>query len=673
MRYQTFVEHLPQQFPVALLAPKLEVDGITREYLDPHTLDPNDLIAYQLHITGKTTPAVEQKGFLDDLLPVLQDMGSEYILVTDSAYFKTLTGVNKAEPYLGYVLPNTYPVSMANQFNVIFVPNYRQVFYDPQRTKDKITQALDALFSHRNDHYQEPGNSIIHFEAYPDTLTEIAAWLQKLMAYPALTADIEAFSLRHYDAGIGSISFAWNQHEGIAFAVDLGTDPVAIRRMLLKFFKEYKGNIKWHNGSYDLTVLVYQLFMNHLLDYEGLLEGLSIMLDRDWDDTKLVAYFATNSCAGNKLSLKDLAQEYAGNYAQSDIDDITKIPLPELLRYNLVDSLSTWYVWNKHWDTLVADDQLDPYRGLFMPAVTDIVQMQLTDMPVDRTKVAVARETLEEALADAVRRIQNKPIVKAFTYEMDMEHVATRNAALKTKQIKMGDEPQEFNPNSGPQLIRLLYEEIGLPVIERTDTKLPATGGNVLEKLKVETEELEVLDLLDALIDFKKVDKILNSFIPALEGSVQGPDGWYYLFGSFNLGGTISGRLSSSKPNLQNLPANSKFGKVIKDCFVGPDGQLFIGLDFASLEDRISALTTRDPNKLAVYTDGFDGHCLRAQSYFAEEMPDIERALEGARCYEATINGKQVFFHEHETITYLGQIMTGGELWDRLSNVQTAA
>jgi len=331
MRYQTFVEHLPQQFPVALLAPKLEVDGITREYLDPHTLDPNDLIAYQLHITGKTTPAVEQKGFLDDLLPVLQDMGSEYILVTDSAYFKTLTGVNKAEPYLGYVLPNTYPVSMANQFNVIFVPNYRQVFYDPQRTKDKITQALDALFSHRNDHYQEPGNSIIHFEAYPDTLTEIAAWLQKLMAYPALTADIEAFSLRHYDAGIGSISFAWNQHEGIAFAVDLGTDPVAIRRMLLKFFKEYKGNIKWHNGSYDLTVLVYQLFMNHLLDYEGLLEGLSIMLDRDWDDTKLVAYFATNSCAGNKLSLKDLAQEYAGNYAQSDIDDITKIPLPELL------------------------------------------------------------------------------------------------------------------------------------------------------------------------------------------------------------------------------------------------------------------------------------------------------------------------------------------------------
>lgn len=70
---------------------------------------------------------------------------------------------------------------------------------------------------------------------------------------------------------------------------------------------------------------------------------------------------------------------------------------------------------------------------------------------------------------------------------------------------------------------------------------------------------------------------------------------------------------------------------------------------------------------------GFDGHCLRAQSYFSEEMPDIERAPENARCFEATINGSPVFFHEHESVTYLGQSMTGGELWDRLSNVQTAA
>lgn len=105
----------------------------------------------------------------------------------------------------------------------------------------------------------------------------------------------------------------------------------------------------------------------------------------------------------------------------------------------------------------------------------------------------------------------------------------------------------------------------------------------------------------------------------------MGPDGWHYLFGFFNLGGTVSGRLSSSNPNLQNLPAKGKLAKLIKRCFKAPPGYLFVGLDFSSLEDRISALTTKDPNKLKVYTDGYDGHCLRAFSYFGENMPDIDQ------------------------------------------------
>lgn len=110
----------------------------------------------------------------------------------------------------------------------------------------------------------------------------------------------------------------------------------------------------YHNIAFDVYALIYQLFMTDLLDTEGLLHGMSIML-RNWDCTKLITYLATNSCAGNKLSLKDQAQEYAGNYAQEEINDITRIPLAELLEYNLVDGLCTWYVYEKHWDTLVND------------------------------------------------------------------------------------------------------------------------------------------------------------------------------------------------------------------------------------------------------------------------------------------------------------------------------
>lgn len=66
---------------------------------------------------------------------------------------------------------------------------------------------------------------------------------------------------------------------------------------------------------------------------------------------------------------------------------------------------------------------------------------------------------------------------------------------------------------------------------------------------------------------------------------------------------------------------------------------------------------------------GFDGHSLRAQSYFAEQMPDIDRAPEDARCFKAVVDGKTIFFHEQEDVTYLGQTMTGGELWERLANL----
>lgn len=119
---------------------------------------------------------------------------------------------------------------------------------------------------------------------------------------------------------------------------------------------------------------------------------------------------------------------------------------------------------------------------------------------------------------------------------------------------------------------------------------------------------------------------------------------------------------------MQNLPANSRYAKLIKSCFQAPPGWLLMGLDFASLEDRISALTSKDPNKLAVYLEGFDGHALRAQAYFGDRMPDIQRAPEGAVCYKANVGGTDVFFHSEEDIEYEGRIMKGRELYGLLTH-----
>lgn len=679
MRYQTFTTEPAEQFPYAILAAKISRNDMAREYLDPIALDYEGVIAYDLHKTGKKTPASTQREYLDELMPVLEDLGSRYLIVGDGEYFKTLTGVAKTEAYLGYVMPNVYPESLRGHFNVIYVPNYRQIFHDPHRTRAKIMQGLEALDQHVLGKYRDPGNGIITFSDYPMTAAAIEVWLDKLIDMDCdLTADIEGFSLKHYDAGIGTISFAWSKHEGIAFPVDLGEDPVAVRNLLIKFFKRFTHTMTWHHISYDVCVLIYQLFMEHLIDTEGLLNGLEIML-KNWDDTKLIAYLATNTCAGNTLGLKDLSQEFTGNYAVEDIKDITKIPLPELLEYNLVDSMATWYVKEKYWDQMVADEQLELYTDLFKPAIWEIIQMQLTGMPLDMDRVAEAKAVFEEDRADAIRQIQSHKLVKEFTYILDEEHVATRNEELKKKQIKLGDEPQEFNPNSSPQKQRLLYELIGLPIIEQTKSKQPATGADVLAKLKAHTDDQSVKDLLNAFLEFSAVDKLYGTFIPAMEAAVQGPDGCYYLFGSFNLGGTLSARLSSSDPNLQTIPSKMNkhgkrdYSKLIKLCFVAPEGWIMVGLDFDSLEDKISGLTTRDPNKLKVYIDGYDGHSLRAHSYFGENMPDIETAPDGAKCFKATIGGQPVWFHANEEVTYLGQTLSGQELWDRLGNVQVAA
>ena len=632
MKYQTFSEQEHDTYKIGILVGQLERDKIAREYLDPTCISNDDAIAYELYQTGKKTKVADQKEYLDAVMPIFEDLETSYIIVGDGDYFKTLTGAKKADAYLGYVLPNSYPEQLAGQFNVVYCPNYRQVFYNPAPTKAKILRSLEGMQDHMSDRYEDPGYSIIKEAHYPSSVTDIAIWLEKLLEMDApLTCDIEGYSLKHYDAGIGTISFAWSMHEGIAFAVDQGNDKQTaqmIRNLLINFFKRFSQTMTYHHISYDVTVLIYQLFMKDITDTEGLLTGLEVML-KNWDDTKLISYLATNTCAGNKLGLKEQAQEFAGNYAVEEIKDITLIPLPELLQYNLVDCLSTWHVRGKHWDTMVADKQLELYEDLFKPAIVDITQLQLTGMPLDMGKVAYARQVLKIDRDDAIARIQDHKLIKDFMYQADLDWVEFRNATLKTKRIAMGDEPQVFNPNSNPQKQKLFFELLALPVLEQTKSKQPATKSDVLEKLKAYTDDQEIKDLINAFLDFAAVDKIYGTFIPAMEQARLGADGCYYLFGSFNLGGTVSGRLSSSEPNLQTIPSSgTKYAKIIKDCFRAPKGWLMIGLDFSSLEDRISALTTKDPNKLKVYTDGFDGHCLRAFSYFGEQMPDIVDTVE---------------------------------------------
>ena len=638
MRYQTYTQH-GEDYPICILVSQIRKDEIKKVYLDDFGIPQDDILLVGIHQKEgkKKTPVAEIKQFIEDeLVGAFTDCGARYLLVADGDYFKVLSGKQEAvDANLGYVMDCVF-----GPWKVIYVPNYRSVFYDPVKIKSKIAQGMTALCSHVSGSYTDPGTGIIKTAHFPSSVDEIRDALQMLLDMQCpLTVDIEAFSLKHHTAGIGTITFCWNETEGVAFAVDYKdiaktedkhwgrfekNEPV--RALLRWFFETNTQTLIYHNIAYDVYVLIYQLYMNHLLDTENLLRGMDILLT-NFEDTKLITYLATNSCSGNKLSLKDQAQEYAGNYAETEIEDIRLIPLPNLLRYNLVDGLSTWYVYKKHWDKLNQDDQRGTYEGLFKDAIKDIIQMQLTGMPLNMQRVMEIKAEMLDDYNIALNTIRSNPKIQEYTYILNEKWVEKRNNELKKKRVTLTDAKEVFNPNSDPQMQDLLFNFLGLPVLGLTDSKQPSSDGDTLKSLKNHTTDPDILSLLSAVLDFVSVEKILSSFIPPMENAARGPDGWHYLFGNFNLGGTVSGRLSSSKPNLQNIPANSKYAKLIKSAFQAPVGWIFAGLDFSSLEDRISALTTKDPNKLKVYTDGYDGHSLRAFSYFGDQMPGIVDTL----------------------------------------------
>lgn len=653
MQYLFFSEKEKSSYKICILVNKIRRDLIVKEFIEPFGLDPEEVIVVTLHQTPnkkKTTAAEKKKYITEELVPIFEDLGVEYLMVADGEYFKTITQKTKVDLFLGYALPTMYGPQ-----HVIYTPSAETVFYDPEKVRAKIKMGFTALKEHMEGLYIPPGDNIIRFADYPYTVSEIEEWLEKLLDMDCpLSCDIEGFSLKHYSAGIGTITFCWNQNEGIAFPADILDDSqfsMEVRSLLISFFRRMKHPMIYHNIAYDVMVLIYQLFMRDILDTEGLLEGLDVML-KNWHDTRLIAYLATNSCAGNRLGLKDQAQEFAGNYAVEEIKDIRKIPLPELLQYNLVDGLSTWYVFNKHWQTVIDDNQLGVYTEVFQPAIKDIIQMQLTGMPIDMKRVGEVRIILQADNDKAMDRMFSNPLVQAYNYTRLENYVARKNGEWKKKRTTVAETQQEaltnqrirdeitFNPNSGPQLIHLLYETIGLPVLGRTDSGLPSTEGDILKALKNHTTDERIIDLLDALVDFKAVNKILTSTLVHMEQAQLGPDGWHYLFGNFNLAGTVSGRLSSSDPNLQNLPATgTRYAKLVKSCFKAPPGWFFCGIDFNSLEDRISALTTKDPNKLKVYTDGYDGHSLRAFAYFGDKMPDIVDTVESINSIQTKYKG----------------------------------
>lgn len=645
-------------YPVALLIKKSAYVKSALEYnyikpLQSKGISAADLIFCDLayNDAGKA-PAPFIKEYLTKLLPALASVSVKHIYCADAGYFKVLTNSRKAEPHLGYVLKCA--IKGYEHMDVILGVNYASLIHNPAN-EGKLALSIETLAQTAQGTYKGLGNDIIKQAAYPSSHEDIKQALASLHQHPVLTCDTETFSLKHDKAGLGTISFSWSQHEGLAFACDYQplTTPEdgfygeqvinePVRKLIREFLETYQGTLVYHNATFDIKILIAALWMDNLLDQVGLLRGLEI-LTRKFEDTKIISYLALNTCADYSLSLKDLAHLFAGNWAQDEIKDIRRIPLNTLLEYNLIDGLSTWYTGSKYTPMMIADQQQELYYKLMLPSIKTIIQVELTGMPLDKRQVLNARRKLMEIIREQDDLIYNSPVVKQFTQRLQndawVKDYEDRKAKAKNPdKIKQKDlsafASLVFNTGSSQQLAKLLFEEMQLPVLSRTPTKQPETGGEILEHLVNHTNNPEYKALLEALVMKSEAAKILSTFIKAFLLAIDKGDDVVYLHGNFNLGGTVSGRLSSSDPNLQNMPAKSTYGKLIKACFRAPKGWIFTSADFKSLEDMISALQTKDPNKLKVYLDGFDGHCLRAFTYWPEKLPGIVNTVESINSIE---------------------------------------
>jgi len=634
---------------LAILVPSkdLNEEAIETHYVGPLVakgIKRQEIIAFNLGHTdkGKTPITTVVKPWLESLEKALFSLDIRHVMIAEPNYFKTICKERKTDPHYGYQKTTIWP-----GISGYLTCNYKALMFNPNAQK-KLDLSTSAV---TQGMLGAPGlfaKKALQHVTYPETEAEIAQILDQLRERSAVSIDIESYSLRVDRAKVATIAFGLDTRSAVAFPV--GQDQHR-KQLLKKFFQTYKGGKIFHNCTFDVKILVWELFIKSPTDYVGMLEGLDIMF-KNLHDTKALAYLALNSCADVSLGLKDLAFEHTGNYARDDITDITRIPMPELLEYNATDTIATWYVYSKYRQQVKAEQEF-VYREVLQPTLKTLTLMELCGTPINMGAVLKAEAKMDDIRRTHFDAIIAHPVVQDFEWTLrDLEAEKANQKLKKLRKTRDNFLSFRFNPNSDTQLVQLLHTYWDLPVLEKTENGNPSTKNSVLRALieRVQNSKRWVgrgIDtILEHICELHEVSTILNTFIPAFKANGIPKKGWHYLHGSFSFG-PKSGRLSSSDPNLQNIPSTgTQYAKLIKECFQPPPSTkknkpqdwIFVGADYSSLEDRISALLTKDPNKLAVYTDGYDGHCLRAYSYFKDNMPDITSELDSGNDRVSTIN-----------------------------------
>ena len=268
-----------------------------------------------------------------------------------------------------------------------------------------------------------------------------------------------------------------------------------------------------------------------------------------------------------------------------------------------------------------------PWRATAAEAAAVALLAPVMEEQIDAQGLRGLLEDVELPLASVLARMEARGIALDVPYLEEMGgSVRDRMATLKAEIYTQAGE--EFNLNSPPQLRKILYEQLGLQPGKKTPKGELSTDASVLEKLR------DAHPIVEALLSWRELDKLNSTYLEALPRLVDPRDGRVHT--TFQQTSAATGRLSSTNPNLQNVPIRTELGRQIRRAFVpGEPDQVLLVLDYSQIELRILAHLSGDEGLRAAFASGEDIHTATAARVF--DLP-LDAVDPGSRSRAKMVN-----------------------------------
>jgi DNA polymerase-1 len=408
-------------------------------------------------------------------------------------------------------------------------------------------------------------------------------WLEKLSQAGLVAFDTETTSLNYMQAELVGLSFSAEAGKAVYIPVAHrypGAPQQMSRDFVLHKLKPLLEDsaIKkvGQNLKYDMSVMA---------RYGINLNGIAF-------DTMLESYVLDST--GSRHNMDALAEKYLG-HTTIHFEDIAGKGARQLT----FDQIEL--------------EQAGPYAAEDADITLQLHQALWPQLEAEN-KLSVLLQDLEVPLLSVLSRIERNGVrIDTDMLKLQGLELAKRLHELEQQAYEIAG--RDFNMGSPKQIGQIFFEELQLPIIAKTPKGAPSTAENVLQELAEQGYELP-----GVILEHRGLAKLKSTYVDALPRMVDPQTG--RLHTSYHQAVAATGRLSSSDPNLQNIPVRTEEGRRIRKAFVPADGHIMMAADYSQIELRIMAHLSADPGLLKAFSEGLDVHAATAAEVFGVDSID---------------------------------------------------